>query len=81
MDNRQIASDVDCIARAVVRVANYLDGHQITKFDELNILSGRTFQNDLASVMGAANKTPIVSRDQTIRNGTKRKSNRGRKND
>lgn len=81
MDNRQIASDVDCIARAVVRVANYLDGHQITKFDELNILSGRTFQNDLASAMGAANKTPVVSREQTIRNDTKRKNNRGRKND
>ena len=81
IDNRQITSDVDCIARAVVRVANYLDGHQVAKFDELNILAGRSLQNDLASAIGAADRTPIVSREQTIRKGTKRKNNRGRKND
>lgn len=75
IDNRQIESDVDCIARAVVRVANYFDGHQVTKSDELNILAGRSFQNDLASATGAADRTPIVSRGQAIRSFIKRKNN------
>ncbi len=65
----------------VIRIANYFDRHQAAKFDELNIFVGRALQNDLASAIGAADRTSIVSREQTIRKGTKRVNNRGRRND
>lgn len=73
MDNREIKSDRDCIARAAVRVANYLDGHQVSKFDELNIWSGRSLHNDLVSAINTAEETPIVDRKKSIKKCTKRK--------
>lgn len=73
MDNREIKSDMDCIARAVVRVANYLDGHQVSKFDELNIWSSRSLHNDLVSAINTAEETPIVDRKKSIKKSTKQK--------
>lgn len=82
MDNHKMESDTDCIARAVVRIANYLDGHQIAKFDEIDLLADRSLQNDLASAMSTANKVPIVSREESIRKRTRRKKNtKGEHND
>lgn len=72
-DTRKITSDIDSIARATVRIANYLDGHQIIPIDELSILSGRSLQNDLASVIKTAEKVPIVNREQVIK-GNRRKN-------
>ena len=65
-DNRRQESDIDKIARGVVRIANYLDGHQVAKFDELDILAGRSFQNDLVNAIKEVKPEPIVSRDETI---------------
>lgn len=79
MDNREIKSDLDCIARAVVRVANYLDGHQVLKIDELNILSDRSLHSDLVSAIGTAEKTQIVDRKNTIKKSTRRKKKVGRR--
>lgn len=62
-----IASDVDKIARANVRIANYLDGRQVTKLDEINILAGRSLKNDIADIMKSVEKTPILSRTETIK--------------
>ena len=73
MDNRKINSDVDCIARAVLRVANYLDGHQVRKIDELDIWSSRSLHNDLVSAINTAEETPIVNRKKGIKKSTKRK--------
>lgn len=67
MDNHTLESDVDCIARASVRVANYLDGHSVAKFDQLDILSGRSLQNDLVSAIVKKRKSQIVSREDTIK--------------
>ena len=61
-----IASDVDKIARANVRIANYLDGHQVAKFDELNILANRSLKNDLVDVIKTKQQTSICNRTQTI---------------
>lgn len=46
----KIQSDVDKVARANVRIANYLDGCKVAKFDELNIISERSLKEDLMEV-------------------------------
>lgn len=69
-----LASDIDKIARADVRIANYLDGCQVAKFDELNILAGKSLKNDLVDVIVTKQKAPICDRTQTIQNSLKNKS-------
>lgn len=59
-------SDIDKIARAAVRVANYLDGCQVAKFDELNILAGKSLRNDIVEALKTKEKTPVLGRDETI---------------
>ena len=65
-ENEKIASDVDKIARANVRIANYLDGCQVAKFDELNILANRSLKNDIVEAIKTKEETPIFDRTQTI---------------
>lgn len=65
-ENKTIAFDVDKIARANVRIANYLDGHQITKLDNLNILANRSLRNDLVEAIKTKEEIPICDRIQTI---------------
>lgn len=66
-DNRILESDIDKIARANVRIANYLDGHQVAKFDALDLLSGKSFRNDLSEAIKTGKSTPIVSREESIK--------------
>lgn len=66
IDNRKMESDVDSIARAVVRVANYLDGWQVGKYDELNILAGKSLRNDMVEAIKTKEEVPILSRTETI---------------
>lgn len=75
LDTRNIESSLRHISRASVRTANYLDGHQVAEFDELEILSGKSLENDLRA---AFNKEPmkIFNREETIekvvKNGVKK---------
>lgn len=64
--SKNIASDVDKIARANVRIANYLDGHQVAKFDELNILANRSLRNDLVEAIKTQQEVSICGRTETI---------------
>lgn len=66
IDNRTMESDIDKIARAIVRVANYLDGCQVAKFDELNILAGKSLRNDIVEAFKTKEETPVLSRTETI---------------
>lgn len=59
-------SKVDKIARAVVRVANYFDGCQVAKFDELNILAGKSLRNDMVEVLKSKEETSVLSKTETI---------------
>lgn len=65
MDTRNIESALLSTNRAVVRIANYLDGRQIAAFDELNILAGRSLQSDIQTILGQT-PTPILTRQETI---------------
>ena len=75
LDTHNIESSLRHISRASVRTANYLDGHQVAEFDELDILSGKSFENDLRA---AFNKEPMkkFNREETIekvvKNGVKK---------
>lgn len=65
-DNTRMESDIDAIARASVRTANYFDGHQVAKFDELNILAGKSLRNDLVEVIQKQEICPVINRTDTI---------------
>ena len=49
-----IQFDIDKIARANVRIANYLDGQKVAKFDALDIISERSLKQDLTELISAA---------------------------
>lgn len=66
IDNGNMESDVDKIARALVRVANYLDGCQVAKFDKLDILAGRSLRNDMVEALKTKEEVPVLNRTETI---------------
>lgn len=70
----RVAYDADKIARANVRIANYLDGHQVAKIDELEILANRSLKNDLVDAIRTKQQTPIYDRTQTIYKSSQAKS-------
>lgn len=56
MDLKDVESSLKATARAAVRTANYLDGNQVTVFDELNILAGKSLKNDMCSAIESNKK-------------------------
>lgn len=66
MDLRGIETSLKSTARATVRTANYLDGHQVAEFDELNILAGKSLRNDMCEVIETGKKVTVKDRSQTI---------------
>lgn len=74
---KNISNDIDKISKANVRIANYLDGHQVGKFDEINILANRSLNNDLVDAIILKQKTPIINRVQTIEESLTREDNNG----
>ncbi len=49
MDLKDVESSLKATARATVRTANYLDGNQVSTFDELNAISDSSLAKDLYS--------------------------------
>lgn len=66
MDLGTIESALMADSRAMVRVANYLDGHQVIQADELNILAEESLRNDLCEVIETGKKERVKDRAQTI---------------
>lgn len=67
VDSKQIEDSLDTTTRAAVRIANYLDGHQVAPFDKLNLLANKSLQNDLCSAVETAKRDLIKDRTTTIR--------------
>lgn len=65
MKTDNIESSLKCISRATLRTANYLDGCQIAPFDEINLLAGKSLENDLQNTFGQSNST-VVSHEESI---------------
>lgn len=66
MDTNRIERSLGCISRAAVRTANYLDGHQIAPFDDINLLAGKSLENDLHKTLGQV-ESPVISREESIK--------------
>lgn len=64
-DTQNIETSLRHISRASVRTANYLDGNQIAEIDELDILSGKSLENDLRAALDRE-PVKIYSRTETI---------------
>lgn len=75
MDTSSIEDSLDSAMRAIVRMANYLDGRQVAPFDKLNILANQSLRNDL---LAAAQKpeVPVKTREDTIAEVRGRKARR-----
>lgn len=54
------------VARASVRIANYLDGRQIASFDELNILANKSLYNDIVTAIKTKEEIPVLKRQEAI---------------
>lgn len=65
LDLKNIESSIKNICRATVRTANYLDGHQVAAFDELDIFANKSLENDIRNALGKE-ECPITSRTETI---------------
>lgn len=65
IDNREIVSNLDTIARTSLRTANYLDGHTLKKVDVADINTGRSLQNDLVKAL-QNEEVPIKTRTETL---------------
>ena len=68
-DSREITSNLDTIARAALRTANYLDGHTLRKIDEVDINTGSSLQTDLVKAL-QKKEVPIKTRTETLKKRT-----------
>jgi hypothetical protein len=66
VDNRRMESDVDAIARSVVRMANYLEGRHLAKFDMLDVQPKSSLRNDMVEAIRTKEEVPILDRAKTL---------------
>lgn len=69
IDLNKLNKNIDVMAKANLRIANYLDGYQVASFDNLNILAHRSLHDDLQCVKGGENTSTIIERTEVIKNG------------
>lgn len=65
MDKSAIEQSLRSISKASVRTANYLDGHQVAAFDELNFCANESLKNDLMEALGKGG-CKVLSRAETL---------------
>lgn len=68
IDLRELNKNMNVMAKANLRTANYLDGCQVAPFDELNILAHRSLHDDLQSVKEGENESTTMERTEVIKN-------------
>lgn len=68
IDLRELNKNMDVMAKANLRTANYLDGCQVAPFDELNILAHKSLHDDLQSVKRGENILTVMKREDVIKN-------------
>lgn len=66
IDNNKVEENLGSVARASVRIANYLDGRQIASFDNLNILANKSLHNDMVSAIKTKDEVSVLNRKETI---------------
>ena len=68
IDLRELNKNIDVMAQANLRTANYLDGCQVAPFDEINILAHKSLHDDLQSVKQGENVSTVTEREEVIKN-------------
>lgn len=68
IDLRELNKNMDVMAKANLRTANYLDGCQVAPFDKLNILAHKSLHDDLQSVKHGENVSTVMKREEVIKN-------------
>ena len=66
MDLHSIEKNIENIAKSNLRTANYLDGCQVTPFDELNIIANRSLHDDILDVRKKDAESNIKNRKTVI---------------
>jgi hypothetical protein len=64
IDTKKIDDSVTSLSRSNIRIANYLDGHQLFHFDSINIKSDSSLKNDMFEVYNKNKKIQIKNRTQ-----------------
>lgn len=66
VDTKTINENMSSLSRSNIRIANYLDGHQLAHFDQINLLAGNSLQNDLDETFTRGKKIQVKDRQKTI---------------
>lgn len=73
-DLQEIEDNISKIHKATLRLANYFDGCEVAPFDELNLIPGRHFQEELVDALDGK-KTAKKSREECIKERLRKKDN------
>lgn len=65
-DLQEIEENIRKLHKATLRLANYFDGCEVAPFDELNLIPGRHFQEELVDAL-EGKKTAKMSREECIK--------------
>ncbi len=75
MDTTQLTDSIKSISRSNIRIANYLDGHQLASFDEIDLISDNSLRNEICEIFDKEKKDPVKTRKQTIEGQFSKKRN------
>lgn len=73
-DLQEIEDNIRKLHKATLRLANYFDGCEVAPFDELNLIPGRHFQEELVDALDGK-KTAKKSREECIKERLRKKDN------
>lgn len=73
-DLQEIEDNISKLHNATLRLANYFDGCEVAPFDELNLIPGRHFQEELVDALDGK-KTAKKSREECIKERLRKKDN------
>lgn len=66
IDNHKTEENLGSVARACVRIANYLDGHNLASFDNLDITPNRSLHDDIVTAINTKKEIHVLERSETL---------------
>ena len=75
---KNIENNINKLHKATLRLANYFDGCEVAPFDELNLVPGRHFQEELVDALDGK-KTAKQSREKFIKQQLKKNESNNKK--
>lgn len=75
---KNIENNINKLHKATLRLANYFDGCEVAPFDELNLVPGRHFQEELVDALDGK-KTAKQSREKIIKQRLRKNESNNKK--